>query len=114
MKNKREGFEKRNGILFINVYDLPPEIQEWLSKHRELNRGYTKYHTEFEPYGKKEDFSNTLTLNHLKQYWEDQTNTNNYKGTFDQFIEEYMLTFDKWLIESEFNFKGIREIILER
>lgn len=111
---KMKGFERKGQILFIRPHELPVEAFNLLRKSRGgLNHGYNKYHSEFEPCSSRENYSHTLTQPQLEEYWQTQTTTNDFVGTLEEFIEDYRLQFDKWLIDCGYDFKGIKEIILD-
>jgi hypothetical protein len=104
-----KGFERKE-ILFLNVGDLPRKAQDLLYE-KEYRGDYNRYWSEFDP-SDKQDYSDTLTQENLEQYWKDQVETNEFDGDLEDFIREYNLEFDVWLINCGYDFKGVKEIII--
>ena len=115
MKNKK-GFERASGVLIIHLYQMDDKFNDaWDAARDERSRGYNRYYSEFDPGGKgREDYSKTFTQAHLEEYWQDQVNDNNYKGTLEEFINDYGLQLDVWFINSGYDFTGITQIIIDR
>ena len=55
----------------------------------------------------------SLTQEGLLDYYEDMKSTNNFVGSFEDFIEEYGLKLEKWLADSEYDFSDVRKILFE-
>lgn len=49
----------------------------------------------------------------IYDYWVDQTHTNNYKGTLDDFVVDYGLKFEVWLIEQDFDLENVDKICID-
>jgi hypothetical protein len=49
----------------------------------------------------------------VESYWKDQSETNNFKGDLSQFIKEYCLDFEIWVIEQNFDFTDVNEVLIE-
>ena len=110
MKSKMKGFERKE-VLIIDVGSMPQKFQDIYYEREDRQHGYQKYWSEFNPSG-KEDYSTTFTQKNLEDYWKDQTNDNNYKGSLEQFIKDYGLEMDVWFINCGYDFTGVKEIIL--
>lgn len=115
MATEFKGFE-RVDTLFIDTSNMPDSFEEPYCLYRERRGGeyrgdYNKYWSEFNPYGDK-DYSHTFTKTAVEDYWCHQTETNNYRGTLEQFIVDYGLELDVWFINCGYDFTGVKEIIL--
>jgi hypothetical protein len=112
MKDKK-GFREAH-VLIISSYEMDSEFQNLFYKRNEhdLKRGYNRYYSEFDPCG-SDDYSDTFTQENLNQYWQDQTNDNNYKGSLEQFVKDYGLELDVWFINCGYDFSGVKIIIIE-
>jgi hypothetical protein len=113
MKKKMKGFEGKK-VLVVSLHDMDREFQDLFYKRSEEghNRGYNRFWSELDP-DDKEDYNDTFTMANIEQYWKDQTNNNNYKGTLEEFIEEYGLKVEVWFINCGYDFTGVKEIIID-
>lgn len=105
----------REEVFIIEWYTLPKEQRDYIFDmldHRIHNDVMIKWPTEFEPYA-EESFQDTLTMDHITSYWKGQTETNEFKGNLDDFINEYGLKFDVWIIEQNFDLTGIKKIYID-
>lgn len=110
MKNKK-GF-RREEVLFIELGDMDQKFKDLFYARVGRTHGYNRYWSEFDPaYG--EDYGKSFSQEHLEQYWKDQTNKNNYKGTLDEFIKDYGLEMDVWFINCGYDFTGIKRILID-
>jgi hypothetical protein len=96
-------------VLIINWLSLPKEIKDIIADWCGFsNDCLVPYSSEFSPCG--DNTWKDLTQERLEQYHKDQTETNNYKGDLEQFIKDYGLEVDKFMIEQKLNLDGIEEI----
>lgn len=95
-------------VVEIELNSLPDKLKDKLIKYE--NQYYI---SEIMPYD-NEDWSNSLDIKNLQNYYSAQTENNNYKGSFDQFIADYNLEFEKYLIDEKMyiHLSGIKEIVL--
>jgi hypothetical protein len=113
MPKKKLPFTKQE-ILIIDYALCPEAVQNKIKKQHNFHRDVlVPFYSEFSPCG-KEDYASTLTNQKLEEYWADQTRTNNFKGTLEEFIEEYGLQADKWLIDCDYDFEGVKHIYFSR
>lgn len=106
----------REEVFIIEWTTLPKEQRDYIVyilDQRFANDILLKWPTEFEPFGDEKSFQDTLTMEHITNYWNDQTTTNGFKGDLDVFIEEYGLKFDIWIIEQNFDLTGIKKIYID-
>jgi len=90
-------------VLIIDFLDLPREQQEEIQGFEAFgNDRVLNYTSEMAPTG-NELWSDILSHQAIESYWEDQSATNNYKGTLPEFIVDYGLTFDVWLLAQDFD-----------
>jgi hypothetical protein len=107
-----KGFQRKE-VLIIEVHSMPQEFLDIYYERDGRQHDYQKYWSEFDPGGKgQEDYGKTFTQENLESYWKDQTKTNNYKGTLEEFIKDYNLAMDVWFINCGYDFTGVTEIIL--
>lgn len=81
-------------VLVIGYTSLPEKCQErirnWLGFSNDC----------LLPYSRRSEFGPTsLTQDSLEEYYNDQVRDNQFRGTLDEFIDEYGLVFDKYLID---------------
>lgn len=99
---------KREEILIVEWYECPDEIKDALKKRFNFHNDVCiQYVSEFDPYGGKQDYSDTFTMRKMEGYWKNQTKDNGFVGSLEDFIKEYDLVIDKWFIDSGYDFKGI-------
>lgn len=105
----------REEVFIIEWNTLPKEQQDyivWLYDQRIHNDIILKWGTEFCPY-REESFQDSLTTEAITDYWKDQTETNGFQGSLDNFIEAYGLKFEVWMIEQNFDLAGIKTIYID-
>lgn len=115
-----EGLYKKQNILILSFVELPQKIQDQIAERESFcNDIYLNTCSEFEPSnygGKKEDWSG-CTMERIERYWQDQLKTNNgwcKSKTIEDFIEDYGLQFEKWLInDSGIYLMGVEKILIE-
>jgi len=113
MPKKKSPFTRQE-ILIIDYALCPVAVQDKVKGQHNFHRDVlVPFYSEFNPRG-KEDYGSTLTSQKLEEYWKDQTKTNDFDGTIEEFIEDYGLQADKWLIDSGYNFSGIKHIYFSR
>jgi hypothetical protein len=101
-------------VLIINTRHCPYEVTERLHEldvHDGHRPSFRLYISELSPYG-DEDWSR-ISMENIKFYWENQCarlGEYKYNGTLEEFIKDYGLTIDKWLIDSGIDLTGIKHI----
>lgn len=107
---------KRQEYLIIDYNEMPEKIQDIVRNYHSFhNDCFLKFHSELEPFG-NEDWADTCTMSHIEEYWKRQLETNSkycQSETLEQFIEEYGLQKEKWLMESGIDLKGVKNILIE-
>lgn len=112
---------KKQEVLILNFNELPECIKENIRNRESFhNDCYLNTCSEFEPTGyddEYKDWSSCCTMERIENYWKAQRKNNSdwcKSETLEQFIEEYGLQFEKWLItESGINLKGVEKILFE-
>lgn len=102
----------REEVFIIDWLSLPKEWQDFVTDrldNRMTNGALLKWYTEFEPYDEK-DFQETLTMKQVEEYYKDQSDTNGFVGSLDDFIEDYGLEFEIWMIEQNYDLTGIKNV----
>lgn len=105
----------REKVFIIEWSSLPKEQKDFVYENltdRFENGVFIEWPTEFTPYN-EESFQDTLTMKEIENYWNGQSKINNYKGTLDEFIEDYGLKFEVWIIEQKFDLTGIKKILIK-
>lgn len=103
---------ERQECLIIEYVSLPQEMKDFLSKREAFrNDIHLEHISELSPIGGTWD--KTCTIEEIKNYHKDQIDTNGYKGNLNEFISEYKLTFDKFLIDNNVDFTGIKTILIK-
>jgi hypothetical protein len=115
VKKKKIKFEQKQ-ILLIPFHECPDHVQDILRERDDFHWGYNKYWSDFEPFDEKEDYSKTLSMKEIENYWKDQSerkDADKFVGSLEKFIQDYNLGIDVWLIETGYNFKGVKEIVFD-
>ena len=105
----------REEVFIIDWLSLPKEQQDYVTymlDNRMANGAMLKWYTEFEPYDEK-DFQETLTMDQIEEYYKDQSETNGFVGSLDDFIEDCCLKFEIWMIEQNYDLTGIKKIYFD-
>jgi len=104
---------KREEVVIIQYTNCPEYVQDALRDcHQFHNDMYMPHISQLSPSG-KETWKDTLTSENIEQYWKDQCKNNDYKDDLQQFIKDYGLTIDVWLIETGYDFTGIKTILFD-
>lgn len=107
----------REQVLIIDYLDLPNFIRDELHKLESFRNDVMLPHISelsflYEDDIKAgEDLSRRITTYHIENYYKDQCETNNYKGSLAEFISDYGLTIDAWLISANIDLTGIHRVI---
>ena len=97
---------KVTSVLLLNYLDLPKPQQFII---RELfnfgNDRYIEYVSEMSPTGESDGdtWAKTLTTANIQAYYADQCATNDYAGDYEQFLSDYGIVFDVWLLDQGFD-----------
>jgi hypothetical protein len=98
----------RKTCIIVEWKDLPDELKskvtEWDLFHKDV---YLPLYSEFHP----SEYQKGMAV--VEEYWEDQKKTNGYTETLDDFIYDYRLEFDVWLIKQEFDFKDAELVLIK-
>lgn len=98
-------------VLFIDLKSLPENVQTQVLKQANGSRDSFNYWSELSP---SNSFWNEIcNLKCLEEYFEDQKANNNFKGSFEEFIEKYNLLLDKHLIDNNVPLDNVTNIIIE-
>ena len=102
----------RKSVLIIEYTSLPDSlkdvIREWVGFGNDC---LVPLRSEFQPFGEG-TWKESFTKEQLKKYHEDQTQTNGFKGTLSEFIEEYGLQVDEYLMEQKIDLDGVEDILV--
>lgn len=94
-------------VFILEFTELPKQFQKEIADHERFhNDCYLRHLSEFEP----EDYMKGMS--EVKNYYKDQKENNNYKGSFKKFIVDYSLEFDIWIMEQKFDLTGVEEILI--
>ncbi len=106
----------RKEVAIFKIQDLPKDIYKQIMGREQIcNDIYFEYVSDLSPYGDK-DWSDTLSMDSIEKYWKHQCDRKDigaYKESLDQYIIDCGLLFDRWLIDSKFDLKGIKLILIE-
>lgn len=107
---------RREEIFIVDWLSLPQEQQDYVTNMldgRMKNGALLEWHTELGPCGSEKSFKDTLTMEQIESYHKDQSETNGFIGDLDDFIDEYGLKFEIWMIEQNFDIEGIKKIYID-
>ncbi len=94
-----------SNVLVMDFQDIPEDMFKERFEHYIHNDTYIKVFSEFN----NGDYGDNwhLTIGEIYGYWRDQQQNNNYEGTMDNFIIDYGLQFEMWLLEQEIDLRHI-------
>lgn len=116
--NKKKSEQKkmryaRKNVLVIEYTSLPKNLKEIIRDWCGFgNDCILPLRSEFQP-SRGETWESTLTRETLNRYHQDWITRNDYKGDLKQFITDCGLTVDVYLIDQNFDLKGIEEIYID-
>jgi hypothetical protein len=100
--------------LIIEWIKLPQNLKDLIKKRYEhfYRDIYLKHRSEF---CARTDYIQGMKC--IEDYYTDQTSSDmedkyRFKGTIEEFIVSYGLEFDVWIIEQNFDFVGVEEILI--
>ncbi len=98
-------------VLIIDRNSVPEDLwseMTWVADGR-----YIAHSSELTPMYNR-NYEDYLSSSNIENYWKQQCENNDYKDSLDQFIIDYNLRLDKWLIETGYDFSGIKIIFFEK
>lgn len=98
----------REEVFIIEWYTLPQKQKDYVIYNlddRISNGVLIKWPMEFQP--------DDLTMDEITKYWEDQRDTNGFEGNLEEFIKEYGLEFEVWIIKQNFDLTNIKNIYID-
>lgn len=101
---------KNKNCLILAYTELPQHIQDIIRKFNGFNRDCLLRISKYSELSVKDYIKGMVSI---EEYYIDQKQTNNFTGTLENFIDEYRLEIDKWIIEKKFNLTNIDEILVE-
>lgn len=112
-----KGFECKQ-VLFINYIDMPDHIAKIICDMESFhNDCYLNWGSDMEPaYNSNEDWSNSCTLANMEKYWKEQRESNGdycKSETLEQFIKDYGLEVEKWIIDSGADLRGVQKVLIK-
>jgi len=103
---------KKKTVLVFEYTELPQEFKDEIRERHSFRNDITlEYLSEFSPF--KETWGEALSEEGIEEYWKDQSETNGYKGTLVEFIKDYGLVFDKWLLDQKIDLTDISTIYIK-
>lgn len=101
-------------VLIIELNSLPEPIQVMIKSGEEfIPCTYDKYFSGLEPFYENETWAKTCNKEKLEFYYNEQTKENNFfEGSLEEFIEEYNLQLDSFLINEEVDLKEVTSIFI--
>lgn len=98
----------RQTVLIINYVDLPKDVKKavrnWCGVFS--NDVILRVRSEFDVQSWR------VGMSEIESYWHAQTELNGYKGNLTQFIKDYGLEFDVWIIGQNFDLSGIDQVLI--
>lgn len=102
---------RKSEVLFINYSSVPSKLQKLIPYIADTR--YQLHVSEFSPL-EGDSWGSCLSMKNIVEYWKDQCTDNNYDGDLKKFVKDYGLEIDQWLIETRYDFTGIKEIFFDR
>ena len=100
--------QKIKKALIIDWSELPRDIRDTVSEWQGFhNDCFLPCRSEFEP----KDYKKGLSA--INEYYTDQMTTNGFNGSLDDFVKDYRLEFDMWIIKQGFDFDKVDMILIE-
>ncbi len=92
-------------VVIIDWHKLPRNVKEEISEsHSFGNDRYLRHYSELDTGSTMED---------VVDYHKEQVETNEYKGSLEDFIRDYGLELDVWLMSQHIDMTGIDDILIE-
>jgi hypothetical protein len=106
---------KRLNVLIIDWNNCPENVQEVIKGyHAFQNDCYLDFLSEFNYIHSGEtDLSKQLTRANIEEYWQDQKKINGFKGSFEEFVKEYGLQIEMWLLDQDLDLTGVEKILFK-
>lgn len=105
-------FEKKT-VLIIEYTELPEEMKEIVKGDwRFRNDISITYVSEMAPVD-GETWGETLSRKAIEEYHKGQVEENGYEGDLDQFLKDYDLAFDMWLLGQNIDLSDVRAIYID-
>ena len=108
---------RKETVLIIDYQRLPSDIKTIVRKrYSDINGDrFIKYDSNMSPVGNDPRYSTwgaRITQENINEYWQDQVKKNSYTGDLDQFIKDYYIEFDRWLLDQDVDLTGIKTILI--
>ena len=98
--------------IIFDFSELPANIKDIVKdRHSFRNDIHLEFLSEFSPTEEGETWGETLSEQEIEKYWIDQTKCNNYKGSLDQFIIDYGLIEEKWILSLGLDLSKVEKIL---
>jgi len=94
--------------LHISYLHCPDAVRNRIQEHHAFGNDITlNWYSEFN--------SNNVTMQDLVDYHQDQVAQDNFAAdkSFDEFIEQYGLEIEKWLVDSKVDLSGVSSILID-
>ncbi len=104
---------RKEVVVIFEWTKLPEEIKRVVADSLGFsNDCWVPVRSEFTPFG-KETWADSLTFKGIEEYYKDQCVTNLYNSTFNEFIKDYGLEFEVWLLAQDIDLTSIKNILIE-
>ena len=89
-------------VLILVWTQLPNHIKDIFQGSENFgNDRVLPYGGEFDPNSDNETYADTLSLERIEEYYKVQCAENDFKGSFKEFIKNYGLDMEMWLIKNK-------------
>lgn len=97
---------RKKTVAIIDWLALPKVLQDKVADMERFgNDRHLKFYSEFAP---KE-----ISRGAVEEYFRDQIETNDYTGNFDDFVKDYGLEVEMWIIDQEVDLSDVSEILIK-
>jgi len=103
-------------VLIVDFYDFPEKIQKIVSKFENFNTNcFIEWSSELTPFYEHEKWETSLTEKKLISYYKEQTKefeSNSFEGSLEDFVAEYNLELELYLIKLNMDLKNVSLILI--
>lgn len=103
-----------NKVIIVDFYEFPERIQRIVSNFENFNTNcFIGWGSELTPFYENDKWETLLTKEKLISYYEEQSaELDNFEGSLEDFIVEYNLELESYLIDMNMDLKGVSLILI--
>lgn len=103
-------------VIIVDFYELPENIRRIISKFENFSGNcFIEWSSELTPFYEHEKWETSLTEKKLISYYKEQTEefeSNSFEGSLEDFVAEYNLELELYLIKLNMDLKNVSLILI--